>query len=728
MNDYMIYIDDSIILGTCISIIISTLALTVPLLLQMMSRINTQYNSVVLIDFFIKEKHFKFLKNLLIISILTLFLWVFTHFYQYNCIYEIVSYILIIVTILLVISLSLVIKLCINYNSPAALFHQISKQHKNKSKRKAVENFSYKKIEVETKYIDAYISLFKYAVKNDIHLVNRIAQYTSTIFNSYRNTYYQYVFPKTGNRCIEYPQSYYSLISNLESWLLANNHEKVYSPYLLLTWLYDTDKHQTYLSISTINCIWKNLVSYVQHENTNLLTKYLHHLFLWSNKWSILYKNNKYDYQDNSQYQQECDNIRVLVLGLQVLLLKNKKEHILKELWDKYNDQGTLGKYSALFFPKTIEDLLDAYSLLVTIFNKNEGLSLVFVDGSLFQNHQDLMNALIEYIAYRFCIIYPTFGEFHIKNLKFKNPLFISFPKGSIYKYMNTLKETIIHYKKYDNLETLFELVSNKIHQSNVSIIMLASFNQQMLLNYFATIQGSIKQLYSHTLLYCDTKNRKNKSRVVSIPIISRKESKRYFIDIDYIAGNAYFRHFSNKLQTNIENIVFTSVANSLSAEKIYYAKNNQIADVIRQIIKQHALKKDVILINSFIDLSQIPKFELIQPKRTNKIVPKDKYRLDKIDIVDIPISQSFREGSTSSIYIIKKSDAPYMNIFNPMQDQLELDNWICANEEQQIYLRLGKTYNNGENPVNVEIEMKIGVEFYINPEAEVWKVVLEKD
>ena len=136
MNDYMIYIDDSIILGTCISIIISTLALTVPLLLQMMSRINTQYNSVVLIDFFIKEKHFKFLKNLLIISILTLFLWVFTHFYQYNCIYEIVSYILIIITILLVISLSLVIKLCINYNSPAALFHQISKQHKNKSKRK----------------------------------------------------------------------------------------------------------------------------------------------------------------------------------------------------------------------------------------------------------------------------------------------------------------------------------------------------------------------------------------------------------------------------------------------------------------------------------------------------------------------------------------------------------------------------------------------------------------
>ena len=199
-----------------------------------------------------------------------------------------------------------------------------------------METFSYKKIEVETKYIDAYISLFKYAVKNDIHLVNRIAQYTSTIFNSYRNTYYQYVFPKTGNRCIEYPQSYYSLISNLESWLLANNHEKVYSPYLLLTWLYDTDKHQTYLSISTINCIWKNLVSYVQHENTNLLTKYLHHLFLWSNKWSILYKNNKYDYQDNSQYQQECDNIRVLVLGLQVLLLKNKKEHILKELWDKY--------------------------------------------------------------------------------------------------------------------------------------------------------------------------------------------------------------------------------------------------------------------------------------------------------------------------------------------------------------------------------------------------------
>ena len=57
MNDYMIYIDDSIILGTCISIIISTLALTVPLLLQMMSRINTQYNSVVLIDFFIKEKN-----------------------------------------------------------------------------------------------------------------------------------------------------------------------------------------------------------------------------------------------------------------------------------------------------------------------------------------------------------------------------------------------------------------------------------------------------------------------------------------------------------------------------------------------------------------------------------------------------------------------------------------------------------------------------------------------
>ena len=718
------YIDRTIILGTCVSIIISVLALTVPLILQMMGRINTQYNSVVLIDFFIKEKKFKVFQGVLIVSIIMLFLWIPTNFYQYNCINEICSCGLILITSILVVPLFLLIKLCINYNSPAALFKQISNQHKAESKKKAVEAFSYKTIDTEARYIDAYLSLFKYAVENDGVLVKNIAQYLSTIFNSHRNNYYQYVYPKTGNQNIKYPPSYYNLINNIEKWLRENNHENVYPPYLLLTWMYDTNQHKTYLSTSSINCIWNNLTLYVKNDEIEQIQKYIHHLFLWSYKWSILYENNKYDYRQNSQYKQECENIRVLLFVMQAYMLMNSKKEMLCTLWKEYDDKGTLGKYSALFFPKTLEDILDAYSILVTILRTNKEISNILVNNA-FLNVQHLIKESINYFAFKFCEIFPIFNDENVANLKFKAPLFLSFPRGSVYKYLNQLKETIMQCKKYDDLDSLFKIVSDIIDKSNVEIITLASYNQQMLLDYFSTIQGSVKQLYTHASLYCDAKDRKDKSQIVHIPIIRRGENKRYFIEVDHIAGNAYFSQFANKLRTKMENIIFNSFSENLPSERICYANKENIATLIRKILEQHAMTKDVIIINAFSDLSQIEGIQLVPPRKTNKLISHDKYRLDKINIIDIPISQSCREQNKPSIYIVKKSDAPYMAIFNPIKEKVEDNEWICASIEQQIYLKLGKTYEIVNENVHVEMEMLVGVEFHIKPHAKVWKIVL---
>ena len=724
---FFTYIDRTIILGTSVSIIISVLALTVPLILQMMARINTQYNSVVLIDFFIKEKIFKVFKGILIVSIIMLFLWIPTNFYQYNCINELCSCGLVIITSILVVTLFLLIKLCINYNSPAALFKQISNQHKAESKKKAVEAFSYKAVDTEARYIDAYLSLFKYAVENDGVLVKNIAQYLSTIFNSYRNNYYQYIYPKTGDQNVKYPPSYYSLINNIEKWLRDNNHENVYPPYLLLTWMYDTNQHKTYLSISTINCIWNNLIIYVKYEEIEQIQKYIHHLLLWSYKWSILYENNKYDYRQNAQYKQECENIRVLLFSLQTYMLMNGKNEMLCALWKEYDDKGTLGKYSTLFFPKTLEDILDAYSILVTILRTNKGISSLLVD-SAFQNVQHLIKESINYFAFKFCDIFPTFKNENVENLKFKAPLFLSFPRGSVYKYLNQLKETIIQYNNYEDLDSLFKNVSDIIDKSNVEIITLASYNQQMLLDYFSTIQGSVKQLYNHASLYCDTKDRKDKSQIIQIPMIRRGENKRYFIEVDHIAGNAYFSQFANKLRTKMENVIFNSFSENLHSERICYANKENIATLIRKILEQNAITKDVIIINAFSDLSKIEGLQLVPPRKTNKLISHDKYRLDKINIIDIPISQSCREQNRPSFYIVKKSDAPYMHIFNPIGDNEENDLWICASKEQQIYLKLGQTYESDNGNVHVKMEMLVGVEFHINPHAKVWKVVLKED
>ena len=718
------YIDKSIILGTSVSIIISILALTVPLILQMMARINTQYNSVVLIDFFIKEKKFKAFKFLLIVSVAVLFIWIPTNFYQYNCINELCSYVLIFITLILVVTLFLLIKLCINYNSPSALFKQISNQHKAESKKKAVEAFAYKAVDTEIRYIDAYLSLFKYAVENDNDLVKYITQYLSSVFNSYRNNYYQYVYPKQGDRNVKYPPSYYNLVNNIEKWLRENNYEDVYSPYLLLTWLYDTNEHRTYLSTSTISCIWNNLVIYVQYGKVELIKKYIHHLFLWAYKWSILYENSKYDYKHNLQYKQESENIRVLLIGLQAFMLMNDKKEMLCALWKEYEDKGTLGKYSALFLPKTLEDILDAYSTLVSILRTNKEISNVLVNNA-FRNNQHLIKESVNYFAFKFYKLFPSFSGEHVRNLKITSPLFLSFPRGSVYKYMENLKETIKQYNDYDELDSLFKKISHIIDQSNVEIIMRASYNQQMLLYYFSTIQGSIKQLYSHTSLYCDKKDRKDKSQIVHIPLICRGENKRYFIEVDHIAGNAYFSQFANKLRTKMENIVFNALSENLCSERIYYADKKSIVTLIRDIIRQNAISKDVIIINAFSDLSQIDGMQLIRPQKTNKIISHDKYRLDKINIIDIPISQSCREQNRPSIYIVKKSDAPYMAIFNPIKDKVDDNEWICASIEQQIYLKLGKTYEIVNENVHVEMEMLVGVEFHIKPHAKVWKIVL---
>ena len=117
----------------------------------------------------------------------------------------------------------------------------------------------------------------------------------------------------------------------------------------------------------------------------------------------------------------------------------NGKNEMLCALWKEYDDKGTLGKYSTLFFPKTLEDILDAYSILVTILRTNKGISSLLVD-SAFQNVQHLIKESINYFAFKFCDIFPTFKNENVENLKFKAPLFLSFPRGSVYKYLNQLR------------------------------------------------------------------------------------------------------------------------------------------------------------------------------------------------------------------------------------------------------------------------------------------------
>ena len=721
-----LYIDNGVVLGTSVSIIISTMALTVPLILQMISRINTQYDSIVLIEFFMSEMVFKTFKVILLASIIMLFIWIPTNFYHYECIYEICSLVLILLTFILVITLTLLIKLCVDYNSPAALFYHISHQHKRDSKKKAIETFYYKSKDIEQKYIDAYITLFKYAVNSDKNLTIVIAKFMSSIFNTYRNGYYKYLYPKNKDRFVQYPPSYYQLINILNCWILEEDREDIYAPNNTLTWLYDTNEHQTYLSKSSIQCIWNNISLYTNNHAFIQVEKFYHYLFHWAYKWSTLYDNNKYDYKHNIQYKQECESIRVLVYVTQTYWLKQNKTKELDNLWKSYNCNDTVGKYSKLFFPKSLEDMLDAYSSVLSVLSTDYDFACIFVDDNIFKSQSGLLDDITSYFAHRFCVIYPKFDYSDIQHFQIESPLFLSFPRGSVFKFMTSLKNNIEERGNYNDIDVLFKEVAAKIDQANTDLISSATFNQQMLLDYFSTIQGSIKQLYSHTLLYCDVKNRSNKTHTISIPLIRRGENKRYFIDIDHIAGNAYFREFANRLRTKFENIVFDAITTNLGATNTYYSDPDDVVSLVRKIITEEAQTKDVIIINAFNNLDSIKGVQLIMPKKTNKIIARDKYRIDKINIVDIPKSQSYREKKHQSLYIIKKKEAPFLQVYNPMED-LNSEDWICANRDQQIYLRLGETYENPNGNVHVAMEMLVGTRFFTNPQTNVWRIIITK-
>jgi hypothetical protein len=241
----------------CIYLLIAMLSVAYPILLQVISRLDEKYSSVVIVDLFEKEKEYARFRELLVSTLVFIACYaVINLFITLNaipCINQIVVYLLVASTSLLIIYFLLFISKILTYYTPS----------------KIVAYFITKKDNQEYEYFKALGDVLYFSIEQQKEVFAKmIIDYYTKAFIQQRGT--------DNSTPVVYPQPYYELISNIVSRLAPlKNRRFGFLEHRTVggIWLIGNLENKE-ISENTYSSLWNSLTIAINHERDDMVMQY----------------------------------------------------------------------------------------------------------------------------------------------------------------------------------------------------------------------------------------------------------------------------------------------------------------------------------------------------------------------------------------------------------------------------------------------------------------------
>jgi len=241
----------------CIYLLIAMLSVAYPILLQVISRLDEKYSSVVIVDLFEKEKEYIRFRALLVSTLVFIACYAIINLFitlnAVPCINQIVVYLLVASTGLLIIYFLLFINKILTYYTPS----------------KIVTYFIGKKDNQEYEYFKALGDILYFSIEQQKEVFAKmIIEYYTKAFVQQRGT--------NNTVPVVYPQPYYELISNIVSRLapLKNRrfgfleHRTVGGLWLI------GNLENSEISENTYSWLWNSLTIAINYERDDMVMQY----------------------------------------------------------------------------------------------------------------------------------------------------------------------------------------------------------------------------------------------------------------------------------------------------------------------------------------------------------------------------------------------------------------------------------------------------------------------
>lgn len=247
-----------------IPFVVAIFSLSFPLLFQTASRIDDKYNSTLLIKVFRKDRICKFFIGALIVSLISVLLWILQIPREIDCGEIINNFIdnnntalmlLLLATIILIFSTISVMWLMYVYYMPEKLLMRLIKQYGS-------ANDSKKEL-----YFKAISIILFYSIKKESEPLARHLQ------DFYFNEFFQYRKGK-GNNIIEYPEYFYDVLFDANECLCLRERRTI-SHYNSSFYDFFIDEFQhTIISDKTFSFLWKCLLQSIFYQKNEFIFSY----------------------------------------------------------------------------------------------------------------------------------------------------------------------------------------------------------------------------------------------------------------------------------------------------------------------------------------------------------------------------------------------------------------------------------------------------------------------
>ncbi len=241
----------------CIYFVIAILSVAYPILLQVISRLDEKYSSIVIVDLFKKEREWLLFRIFTISTLVLVGLYALINLFLFlnrmPYINQAVVYLLFSSTVLLIIYFLLFISKILTYYTPA----------------KIVGYFISKKDDQKFEYFNALSDILYFSIEQQKDVFARMIQdYYYEAFYNYRK--------KSIGKPVEYPQPYYQLVINTVSRLAPlNNRRFGFLEHRTVggIWLIGEGK-DIELSERTYSYLWNSLTIATNFERDDMVMQY----------------------------------------------------------------------------------------------------------------------------------------------------------------------------------------------------------------------------------------------------------------------------------------------------------------------------------------------------------------------------------------------------------------------------------------------------------------------
>jgi len=247
-------------ISICVSFIATILGIAYPILLEVVSRLDEKYSSQIIIDLFSKEKEKKYFSIALIISLISIILWIlklpplfklngFNSFFGNSA-----EYLLILATAFLIIVFFLFVKKILIYYTPTKFIPYLIKRH--------------------DKQPDADNNLFFRAISDLLFFsINKQNEAIAKTISGFMYDAFKVIRDKSSNAEVVYPSAYYELVSKtIEELATVKNRRLIFLGHRTAgsVWILG-EFGNSKISENTYSWMWSNLQLALSYDRSDFV-------------------------------------------------------------------------------------------------------------------------------------------------------------------------------------------------------------------------------------------------------------------------------------------------------------------------------------------------------------------------------------------------------------------------------------------------------------------------